>query len=163
MSLNGNSTTTRTEHYLYPGEIFARTGAYTVTTILGSCVSVCLYDPILRIGGINHYMLALWNGEGLPSPRYGNIAIKKLIEKMLDLGSSMGNLRAKVFGGAAVLQGSTGLMSVGERNIMVAEDMLTELGIPIISSDVGGVLGRKIIFHTDTGEVLLKKIRSQKP
>ncbi len=162
MSLNGNIPSTRTDHFLYPGEVFARIGAYTVTTILGSCVSVCLYDPILRIGGINHYMLALWNGEGLPSPRYGNIAIAKLIEKMLDLGSSIGNLRAKVFGGAAVLQSNNGLMSVGERNIIVAEDLLAEKGIPIISSDVGGVLGRKILFNTDTGEILLKKIRPQK-
>lgn len=106
-------------------------------------------------------MLALWNGEGLPSPRYGNVAIIKLIEKMLDLGCSKDRLKAKVFGGAAVLQGSSGLMSVGERNIIVAEDILADEGIPIISKDVGGNLGRKIIFYTDTAEILLKRIRPQ--
>ncbi|MFQ3574679.1 MAG: chemotaxis protein CheD [Thermodesulfovibrionales bacterium] len=160
MSLNqGNSNTSKGEHYLYPGEIFAKNGSYIVTTILGSCVSVCLYDPVLRIGGINHYMLALWNGEGLPSPRYGNIAIEKLVERLIDLGASPNRLKAKVFGGAAVLQGSSGLMGVGERNIIVAEDMLSDLNIPIVSKDVGGTLGRKIIFYTDTSEILLKRIK----
>ncbi|MCX8069020.1 MAG: chemotaxis protein CheD [Thermodesulfovibrionales bacterium] len=149
------------EYYLYPGELFAKKDPYLVTTILGSCISVCLYDPILRIGGINHYMLALWNGEGLATPRYGNIAIAKLINKMLELGASKDRLRAKVFGGAAVLQGSGGLMGVGERNIIIAEDMLADEGIPIVAKDVGGTLGRKIIFNTETSEILLKKIKPQ--
>ncbi|MCX8027572.1 MAG: chemotaxis protein CheD [Thermodesulfovibrionales bacterium] len=160
MSCNQDtSSVTKQEHYLYPGELFARNGAYIVTTILGSCVSVCLYDPVLRIGGINHYMLALWNGEGLPSPRYGNIAIEKLVERLVNLGASIDRMKAKVFGGAAVLQSSGGLMGVGERNIIVAEDMLADLKIPIVSKDVGGVLGRKIIFHTDTAEIFLKRIK----
>lgn len=153
------SNIVKVEHYLYPGELFVKNGAYIVTTILGSCISVCLYDPVLKIGGINHYMLALWNGEGLPSPRYGNIAIKKLVERLLDLGASLDRLKAKVFGGAAVLQSGSGLMGVGERNIIVAEDMLSDLNIPIVSKDVGGTLGRKIIFHTDTAEIFLKKIK----
>ncbi len=57
-------------HYLHPGNLFAHRTPHIVTTILGSCVAVCLWDPINNIGGINHYMLPLWNGEGLPVPKY---------------------------------------------------------------------------------------------
>lgn len=153
--------TTKT-HYLYPGAIFAHVEEYTVTTILGSCVAVCLWDPLLKIGGINHYMLALWNGEGLPSPKYGNIAISKLIEKMLFLGSRKENLKAKVFGGGEVLQTSSKLLNISERNITLANDMLQEEKIPIITGDVGGMFGRKVIFNTASGSVLVKKIKKTK-
>jgi chemotaxis protein CheD len=104
-------------------------------------------------------MLALWNGEGLPSPKYGNIAITKLIEKMLVMGSSRQNLKAKVFGGAAVIKSTSGMLNVGARNIILAEDMLRDERIPIISKDVGGSLGRKLLFNTETGSVLLRKIK----
>ncbi|MCG6551904.1 MAG: chemotaxis protein CheD [Candidatus Magnetominusculus sp. LBB02] len=146
------------EHFLYPGTLYADKEPSAVTTILGSCVGVCFWDEILKIGGINHYLLPLWNGEGLPSPKYGNIAITKLLEKMLSLGSQKRNLKAKVFGGAALMAQSSGLLNVGERNILIAEDVLAEEGIKIISSDVGGNEGRKMIFRSDTGGVMLKKI-----
>ncbi|MBF0564056.1 MAG: chemotaxis protein CheD [Nitrospirae bacterium] len=147
------------EHFLYPGTIYAERHVATITTILGSCISVCLWDPVLKIGGMNHYLLPLWNGEGLPSPKYGNIAITKLIEKVLSFGSNKRSLKAKVFGGASIMQQTSGLLNVGERNIIIAEDVLADEGISIISSDVGGPLGRKIIFKTDTGGVLVKKVK----
>lgn len=145
-------------HFLHPGAIFTDRNEYHITTVLGSCIAVCLWDPMLKTGGMNHYMLPLWNGEGLASPRYGNIAIQKLIEKMLRLGSKKQNLKAKIFGGAAVLNSSSSLLSVGARNILVAEDLLLQEKIPIVSQDVGGELGRKIQFNTTTGGILLKKI-----
>src|SRR5512133_3111807 len=92
------------EHYLYPATLFASREPHIINTILGSCVAVCMWDNVLGYGGINHYMLPLWNGKGLASPKYGNIAIRKLYEKMIDLGCSSMNLNAKVFGGADVLQ-----------------------------------------------------------
>ncbi|KJU86965.1 chemotaxis protein CheD [Candidatus Magnetobacterium bavaricum] len=147
------------DHFLYPGNIYVQREACTITTILGSCVAVCLWDPVLKYGGMNHYLLPLWNGEGLPSPRFGNIAISKLIEKMLSLGCNKKSLKAKVFGGASLMQQSSGLLNVGERNVIVAEDVLAEEGISIMSSDLGGNLGRKIVFKTDTGGVLLKKVK----
>jgi len=81
-------------HYLIAGSLFAHKERHMVTTVLGSCVSVCLWDCVRKRGGINHYMLPFWNGEGLASPKYGNIAIAKLIEKMLEFGSDRRNLRA---------------------------------------------------------------------
>ncbi len=149
-------------HYLYPGMLFADREEYEVTTILGSCVSVCLWDPHLQIGGINHYLLPLWNGEGLPSPKYGNIAIQKLIEKMLTFGAKRANLKAKMFGGASVLESVGGLLNVGERNIMVGEDILKEERIPVMSFDLGGNLGRKLLYNTKNGTILLRKIKNSK-
>lgn len=148
-------------HYLYPGNIFAHARPHAVKTVLGSCISVCLYDPRLKIGGINHYMLALWNGEGLSTPRYGNIAIYKLIEKMENLGCKRNRLEAKVFGGGDVLKITTAFLNIGERNIILAKDLLAELKIPIVAIDVGGIAGRRIVFNTGTGKIVLKRLRTQ--
>ncbi|MFO0752229.1 MAG: chemotaxis protein CheD [Thermodesulfovibrionales bacterium] len=158
-----DTSESKKEHYLYPGMLFASPHPHIVTTVLGSCISVCLWDSFLRAGGINHYMLALWNGEGLPSPKYGNIAIPKLIEKMLGMGCRKENLQAKVFGGAAVIPSSGGLMQVGERNIALAEEMLQEERIPLVSLDVGGHVGRKLLFHSGSGEVFLKRLKGTRP
>jgi chemotaxis protein CheD len=147
-------------HYLLPGMLFAHFEPHTVTTILGSCIAVCLWDPKARIGGMNHFLLPLWNGEGLPTPRYGNIAIVQLIEKIESLGGARGRLIAKVFGGSSMWAPSKGLTTVGERNISLCDRLLAEHRIPVAGSDVGGELGRKIIFHTQTGEVLLRRNRS---
>jgi chemotaxis protein CheD len=146
-------------HFLYPAALFASKSPHQVNTILGSCVSVCLYDPVLMIGGINHYMLPLWNGQGLASPKYGNIAIEKLLEKMISMGSSKHNLRAKVFGGGEVIETNLVQFHIGERNIQIAKQLLDELKIPILGSSLGGKLGRKIEFNTCTGEVRQKYVQ----
>ena len=150
----------RKKKYLTVGDIFAKAEAYEIVTVLGSCVSVCLWDNRLKIGGMNHYMLPLWNGEGLASPKYGSIAINKLIQRMIAFGSRKEHLIAKVFGGASVITNNNkGLWNVGERNVIVAQDMLEDDGIPVVSADTGGILGRKILFDTLTGRVLVKKLR----
>ena len=140
-------------HYLYPANLFANPEPHRVSTILGSCVAICLVDPILRIGGINHYMLPLWNGEGLASPKYGNIALEKLIERMLGMGSKKFNLKAKVFGGGEVIETTSPQFQIGERNIQIALKLLDEEQIPIVAKSVGGKQGRKLEFITQTGEV----------
>jgi chemotaxis protein CheD len=148
-------------HFLYPSALFASQEPYIVNTILGSCVAVCLIDVKLKIGGINHYMLPLWNGQGLASPKFGNIAINKLIEKMISLGCSKHNLQAKVFGGGNIFESNLLQFQIGERNITIANEMLMEHQIRIISSSTGGNLGRKIQFNTQTGEVIQKMIEKK--
>jgi len=152
----------RPKHFLYPGALFLSPEPYIITTILGSCVAVCLYDPVLRIGAINHYMLPLWNGQGLASPRYGNIAIKKLIDNIESLGSSRTNIKAKVFGGAEIISSTISQFMIGDRNIQIAKEMLQEEKIQIVASSLGGKVGRKIIFDTYTGEVRQKYVGTQK-
>lgn len=148
-------------HFLYPAALFASNKPYLISTILGSCVSVCLWDPVLNIGGMNHFMLPLWNGQGLASPKYGNIAMEKLINKLEGLGSDKKNLRAKVFGGAEVIDTNTTQFFIGKRNVMIARQILDEEKIPIVGSSTGGKQGRKIIFNTYTGEVMQRFIGKQ--
>ncbi len=126
-----------------------------VTTVLGSCVAVCLYDETKSQGAINHYMLPFWNGKELASPKYGNIAIDSLVKKIEQLGSRRKNLVAKVFGGANQLEHT---LAVGERNIKIAEEILADLKIKVVAKSVGGHKGRKLNFNTSTGEVFMKYI-----
>ena len=146
-------------HFLYPAELFISKTPYQVNTILGSCVSVCLFDPVTHIGGINHFMLPYWNGQGLASPKYGNIAIERLTDKMISLGCNKINIKAKIFGGGEVIETNIVQFHIGKRNIELARTMLEDLKIPIISSSVGGKLGRKIEFLTSTGDVRQKYVQ----
>ncbi|HEY0653728.1 MAG TPA: chemotaxis protein CheD [Chryseosolibacter sp.] len=148
------------DHFLYPSALFASCEPARVQTILGSCVAVCLYDTLLAVGGINHFMLPHWTGQGMPSPKYGDIAVKRLIEKMNAFGSEKQNMVAKIFGGAEQLGGSDGSYNIGTRNVAVAENILAAEGISIISRSTGGVTGRKIVFYTHSNKVLVKMLKS---
>ncbi len=144
--------------YVLPGRLFVTAEPYVMTTILGSCVAVCLWDPTLPAGGINHFLLPHWAGPRQSSGRFGNLAMKRLIEKTLALGSRRRDLRAKIFGGAHVLdQPQDDGRHLGSRNVEVARRVLAREGIPIVAEDVGGTGGRKVIFHTVDGSVLLRR------
>ncbi len=146
------------KHFLYPAALYASKEPHVITTLLGSCVSVFLYDSYLKIGGVNHFMLPLWNGDGLASPKFGNIAIKMLLEKMKSLGSRQDNLVAKVFGGAAVLETKKQVFFIGDRNVDVAYEHMRNENIKIVAASTRGKLGRKLLFNTFTGEVKQKYI-----
>lgn len=148
-------------HFLYPAAIFASNKPFIVHTILGSCVSVCFWDSKLKVGGMCHYMLPYWNGEGLASPKYGNIAIEKLLEKMYSFGCDKKFIVAKVFGGGEVIQTSNPQFHIGKRNIELAWVQLKEFKINVVGSSVGGKNGRKIIFNTETGEVKQRYVKGQ--
>ncbi len=148
-------------HFLYPAALFASEKPFQINTILGSCVAVCFWDTILKTGGMCHYMLPYWNGEGLASPKYGNIAIEKLLEKLYSLGSKKINIIAKVFGGGEVIETKNPMFHIGDRNIQFAWEQLKELNIRVVSSSVGGKNGRKIIFNTETGEVKQRYVQNQ--
>lgn len=146
--------------YLFPAEIFVTREPMIVSTVLGSCVAVCLWDSHVAIGGMNHYLLPLWNGDGLATPKYGNIAIRQLLEKLIAKGAERKEMQAKIFGGAAMWSTTDDLFAVGLRNIALAQQQLKELQIPLTASDVGGTLSRKIFFNTGDGSVLLRRHRS---
>jgi chemotaxis protein CheD len=146
----------RSDYYLHPSSLYVSKDLHWVTTVLGSCVSVCFSDPKKNIGGINHYMLPYWNGDGLESPKYGNVAILQLLNKMLDFGVKKEDIVCKIFGGAEMLGEQYSIYNVGQRNIELAFRMVSELGISITSSSTGGRVGRKIHFNTGTGEILQK-------
>ncbi len=149
----------RSRIYLHPGQLFASAERSAVSTILGSCVAVCLWDPISKIGGINHYLLPLWTGQGTSSPRFGDVAVRDLLNKLLKLGSQKPRLQAKLFGGACVVEAfREGENHLGAKNVQAAEELLEKEGIPLVAHDVGGCRGRKLIFHTDNGTAWVKQL-----
>ena len=149
------------KHLLYPADIFVDRSPYLVSTVLGSCVSVCLHDSKLGQGAINHYILPHWNGHDLSTMKYGNLSIIRILEELLLLGSKYENIIAKVFGGAEVLTGMPTNFHIGKRNAQIAMEILTEFKIPILFTDIGGNSGRKIVFNTQTGEVEFDFIRQR--
>lgn len=147
--------------YLHPGQVVAPATPHVVTTILGSCVAVCLHDSAKRVGGINHYLLP--GGSGSPrevNPRFGDHALQLLLRRVLALGCRRETLQAKVFGGACVLEAfqRADQEHLGTRNVETALDFLRAEGIPVAGQDTGGQRGRKLLFHTDSGTALLKLI-----
>lgn len=148
--IHGSST------FIHAGQIHIDTAPSAISTILGSCVAICLYDSTLGIGGMNHYLLPFWNGNGLQTPKFGNISIPKMIEQMRSKGSNVKNIEAKVFGGASMKINRLDTMMIGEKNILVAREILKEYKISIVAEDIGGEYGRKIQFDLLKGKVLMK-------
>ena len=145
--------------YLHPGQLFASRNSHAVTTILGSCVAVCLWDPLRKIGGINHFLLPAFTGDGVASPRFGNIAIAELLEQLTALGCRKRDLQAKLFGGACVIAAFRNRTNhLGWENIQSAEKILGHEEIPVVGKDTGGDKGRKLIFHTDDGSAWVKRL-----
>jgi chemotaxis protein CheD len=143
--------------YLQPGQIFASVDPAEAITVLGSCVAVCLWDQLLRIGGANHFLLPYLAGGDNASPRYGNVATERLLQDLQRLGSRTQDLTAKVFGGASVVEAFRDMRDhLGSRNVDVARRILQTHGIPIVAEDVMGDRGRKLIFHTESGVALVR-------
>jgi chemotaxis protein CheD len=148
---------------ILPGEYYATTADKLIVTVLGSCVAVCLRDKISRFGGMNHFLLPNdgSNESGLltESARYGVYAMEILINQLLKLGAQRHRLEAKVFGGGNVMRGLT-LNNVGQRNAEFVLDYLHNESIPVIAQDLLGEYPRKIYFFSDTGKVMVKKLKS---
>jgi len=141
------------KRYIHSGQLFVAVKETHIMTVLGSCVAVCLYDPINEIGGMNHYLLPLWNNKGLASPKYGNISIEKLIDTMETIGCERKNIIAKIFGGASPNNFKSNTKLVGEKNIEIAYQILNNYGIKVVAKDLGGIQGRKIAMNTKTGKI----------
>ncbi len=142
---------TLTRYMIHQEQLLVVSQPCEIVTILGSCVGVVLLDLVASIAGLNHYVLPLWDGVGLPSPKYGNVSMEKLIEEMQRNGAKLEQIQAKVFGGSSMNIAER--FGVGERNIKIALDILDDYKIPIIAKDVSGNCGRKLILNTKTGEV----------
>jgi chemotaxis protein CheD len=147
----------RAQVYLHAGQLFTSATPTAITTVLGSCVAVCLFDPAARIGGMNHFLLP-HHVERERSPRFGTVAVPQLVEAVLRAGASPGNLKAKVFGGASVIGAFRTSRNLGEENAILALRLLEDARIPVLDSDVGGTKGRKLIFHADDGSAWVRQL-----
>lgn len=120
----------------------------TFSTVLGSCVAVCLFDATARVGGMNHYLLAKAAGEDEQSLKYGAHAIELLINALLKQGARRDQLKAKVFGGGIM---NDSFRHIGPQNSAFALQYLSTEGIPLQGEDIGGRSARRVNFHPATG------------
>jgi chemotaxis receptor (MCP) glutamine deamidase CheD len=142
---------------LYLGDVYAAPEPTLVKTLLGSCIAVCLYDPMRAIGGMNHFMLPRGDAEHGESARFGVPAMRALVERLLTIGGARRRLVAKVFGGAHVLDIEESAAGVPLRNIAFARKFLEAAGIPVLAEDVGGYEPRHVQFHTATGRAFVRR------
>ena len=144
-----------------PGEYFVSNEELIIMTVLGSCISACIWDGKVRAGGMNHFMLP--DGESADGfGRYGSYAMELLINEMLKKGARRESMQAKVFGGAQVMAGFT-TMNVGERNTKFVLDYLAMERIPVVSQDVLDIHPRKVCFFPTTGKALVKRLAHSHP
>lgn len=146
------------------GDIVVSSESVILETILGSCVSVCLWDQKFHIGGMNHFMMPKMSSCIKHYGHSGTESVRMLINNLIGIGSDIRHMKAKIFGGNTVIKyiyDSTCLVNIGKENIMTAKEILKEYNIPIISEFTGQDIGIKVIFHTDTGRTFVKELGIQ--
>lgn len=132
-----------------------------LTTVLGSCVAACFYDPVAQVGGINHYLLADGTASDPASlQRYGVYAMEVLINAMLAMGASKPRLKARIFGGASM---RAGFRDIGGANIAFAREFLRAERIPLVGEDVGGTCARRVEFRAALGLARCRSVEGQMP
>lgn len=155
-------------HVIYQGEIFVTNKPMVIKTLLGSCISVCLYDPVSKVIGMNHFMIAKTNKPfelicNSDLGRYGIFSMEVFINKMVACGAERKELCAKVFGGASVLEkyDENRSLNIAEDNCCFIHKYLNIEQIPIVSSFIGGKQGMIIYFCQQDFSVYVRKIRKE--
>lgn len=148
---------------ILPGEYYVTHNEEMITTVLGSCISVCIYETRSGLGGMNHFMLPTSGGassdaEDLMSEsfRYGDVAMERMINDLLRNGADKSKIVFKAFGGGQIIKQMT---SVGERNIKFLHKFMVMEGYKLSASDLGGPHPRKVNFFPKTGKVMVKKLQ----
>lgn len=157
MANRSNSPEIR-NYFLEPGYILIAAEPTCISAVLGSCVSVCIYDLERKCGGMNHFRFPATSDSQRSTALYGNVSTLSLVRMMLNNGSRKEYLEAQLFGGAHN-QGFS-QEDIGRENIRAAQKVLQRCNIRIVSEDVGGLMGRKVVFNTATAELAV--IRTQK-
>jgi chemotaxis protein CheD len=142
--------------YVPPGRLLATDAPKPLTTIVSTGAVVCIWDPVSGVGGMAHFLLPE-SGSAPPAPRFGDIALRTLIDDLVKLGAPERRLRAKVYGGSApplVTQGG----HLGDHNIEKALAFLKSRFVPVIENDSGGARARKIVFDPKAGTSAVSRI-----
>ena len=148
---------------LLPGDYFVAIEGEMISTVLGSCVSACIRDRRQCFGGMNHFMLpsdesegaSTWGGLANATTRFGNVAMERLINEMLKLGSNRSDLEVKLVGGGKVLDAMT---DIGARNIQFVREYVRAEGFAVIGEDLGDVYPRKVVYHPQSGIARVKRL-----
>lgn len=151
---------------LNPGEYYVTTEGHLIMTVLGSCVSACVRDTVLGVGGMNHFMLpsndeaeAAARGRGYSASaanRYGSFAMENLINDVLKHGGNRNRLEIKIFGGGKILNTMT---DIGAKNIEFVRSFLRTEGFTVVAEDVGERFPRKVYYEPRTGRVRVKRLK----
>ncbi|CAK0741483.1 putative chemoreceptor glutamine deamidase CheD [Gammaproteobacteria bacterium] len=145
---------------LGPGEIYCSRDPHYIRTVLGSCVAVCLWDQRLHFGGMNHFILPHKTTHEEDSCRFGDVAVPALVNCMINMGSNLRHLQAKIFGGCNVLHSSNpDYYTIGRRNAEIAISELNRYKIPVVASRLFGTTGLVIRQCTSDGDILVRLIR----
>lgn len=148
--------------YLSPGELYIADRPSIISTLLGSCVSICLYTEFFKVGAMCHCLLphSFVSPKSMDQPfSYVDLAVKYMLLEMDKINIPKEKIVSKIFGGANMFKDVySSKPTIGEQNIEAAGNILRSYQIPIEKESIGGYGGRKFFFHTGTGEVLLKKI-----
>lgn len=140
------------EYFLKPGYIIVYQIPAVVYIVLGSCVAVSLWDKELKIGGLCHYQFPTPPKKTDPTARFGSVAIPKLYRMLLEEGARAEYIEAQIFGGADQ-PGS----DMGNQNVEKAREVLDRMDLRVVSMDVGGEKGRKVVYHVHTNQALILK------
>jgi chemotaxis protein CheD len=149
---------------ILPGEYYVTIHDEIITTVLGSCVSACVWDTVLKVGGMNHFMLPLsdngaWGGSELlsTSTRYGNFAMEHMINDILAHGGNRRNLAIKIFGGGKII---SDMSNIGNKNIEFVHNYINDEGLKLLGEDTGDIYPRKVVFYPLSGRVRIKKLKN---
>lgn len=151
--------------YILPGEYYVSAQDEVIGTVLGSCVSACIRDTVLGMGGMNHFMLPSsssdtdgWKGTQVSmEARYGGFAMELLINEIMKNGGKKNNLEIKIFGGGKVLRQ---LSDIGRKNIDFVRHYISSEHLRLVAEDVGDIYPRKIYYFPATGVVKVKKLKT---
>ena len=151
---------------LLPGDYYVTRDDEVLDTVLGSCVSACIRNPRLKIGGMNHFMLPRPSGSGNDTweslegraTRYGTASMEQLINRILSAGGTRADLEVKIFGGGKVL---SSLSDVGVHNVTFVRDFLKQEGLQVTSEDVGDICPRHVQYFPLTGRVRVRHLNSR--
>jgi chemotaxis protein CheD len=139
--------------YLFPGELIVTRKALKINTVLGSCVSVCLFDPFKRIAAINHYQLPVNVRHDPDLFKYGDTSLEYMINRIESWGANLKNLNVFVYGGSSMFYSASHSFSIGQKNIEFALTFFGQKEMVVKLNETGGNVGRKIVFDTSAGIV----------
>lgn len=144
------------------GEMHVAKAGEIVAYSLGSCVAICLFDPLAKVAGMVHVVLPASppNGPGALPGKYADSALPELLDQMQRAGATKARLQCKLAGGAAVLSigGSGSMPSIGQRNAEAVKAALAQVRIRVLAESLGGTVGRTVRLNAETGRIIVRKV-----
>jgi chemotaxis protein CheD len=130
---------------------------------LGSCIAMCVWDPVAKVGGVAHMLLPTSRSNmemNLSPAKYITCGVPNLVNRMVKNGASRQNLIVKITGGARMLTipGENNVLDIGQRNITEVKAVCKHENIPIVAEDLGGTCGRSIQLFVDNGRVMVRSL-----